>query len=49
MSDITWQKSAIDQITEDDDVRRWLKLKQDMPAIVDECSDAAIDIWCTRP
>ena len=28
---------------------RWLKHKQDMPAIVDEYSDAAIDIWCTRP
>ena len=28
---------------------RWLKRKQDMPAIVDEDSDAAIDIWCTRP
>ena len=28
---------------------RWLKRKQDMPAIVDEYSDAAIDIWCTRP
>ncbi len=28
---------------------RWLKLKQDMPAIVDEYSDAAIDVWCTRP
>ena len=28
---------------------RWLKLKQDMPAIVDEYSDAAIDVWCGRP
>ena len=28
---------------------RWLKHKQDMPAIVDEYSDAAIKIWCTRP
>ena len=27
---------------------RWLKRKQDMPAVVDEYSDAAIDIWCTR-
>ena len=28
---------------------RWLKLKQDMPAIVDEYSDTAIAVWCTRP
>ena len=27
---------------------RWLKRKQDMPAIVDEHSDAAIALWCTR-
>ena len=28
---------------------RWLKHKQDMPAIVDDYSDAAIAVWCTRP
>ena len=27
---------------------RWLKRKQDIPAIIDEHSDAAIDIWCTQ-
>ncbi len=27
---------------------RWLKLKQDIPAIVDEYSDIAIAVWCTR-
>lgn len=28
---------------------RWLKRKQDMPAIIDEHSDDAIKLWCTRP
>ena len=28
---------------------RWLKRKQDMPAIIDEYSDTAIEVWCTRP
>ena len=28
---------------------RWLKRKQALPAIIDQYSDAAIDLWCTRP
>ena len=28
---------------------RWLKRKQDQPAIIDEHSDDAIKLWCTRP
>ncbi len=28
---------------------RWLKNKQALPAIIDEDSDAAIQIWCTQP
>lgn len=28
---------------------RWLKHKQDLSAIIDEFSDAAIDVRCTRP
>ena len=28
---------------------RWLKRKQALPAIIDEHSDAAIDVWCTHP
>ena len=27
---------------------RWLKHKQDIPAIIDEYSDTAIAIWCTQ-